>query len=277
MGEVLREQFEDLIHPSFDPETHMGPGNGSVWTAVAQAVWAVRSTGSFHDAMVAAIELGGDTDTVAAIAGAMAGAKYGLQSIPSRWTTYLHGFVTLPSGEMVRYDTRALSDMARRLVGKSPARESEPEPIIEPRQVHSAGVLAANLIGATTVDPSTGIVSLCMTGNRFADKPYRRTVYMRDEPGDYNPQLVDALADAVDSIDAFLAEGRKVVVHCHGGRSRTGFVLKAWYMRHEGVSHAEAHDWMERTWPHYRTWTETFWEVLEGEWTERINAERSEK
>ena len=269
VGEVLESQYGPLVSPSFDPHTHDGPGNGSVWTAVAQAIWAVRTTSSFADAMVAAIELGDDTDTVAAIAGAMAGAAHGNQAIPSRWTTYLHGHVRMPSGETVRYDTRALTDIARRLVGKSPVRASELEPIIQPQEVHPAGVMAANLPGATLVDADTGVVSLCLTGGLLDDKPFRRAVYMRDEPGDFNPRLIDALTDAVDSIDAFLREGRKVVVHCHGGRSRTGFVLKAWYMRHEGVSHAEAHEWMSRTWPHYRTWTETFWEVLEGEWSVR--------
>ena len=274
VGPVLQEQYAHLVSGDFDPHTHQGPGNGSVWTAVAQAVWAVRTTASFHDAMVAAIQLGDDTDTVAAIAGAMAGAVYGLQGIPSRWTTYLHGYVTDPEGREVRYDAQALSGIARRLLGKSPAQETPPEDPIDPRVVHPAGVLASNLLGATLVDPDTGVVSLCMTGDRFLDKPYRRTVYMRDESGDHNPRLLDALTDAVDAVDAFLAEGRKVVVHCHGGRSRTAFVLKAWYMRHEGVSHAEAHEWMSACWPHYRTWTSDFWDMLESEWTDHVVAIR---
>ena len=270
VGPVLESQYAHLVSPAFNPRTHSGPGNGSVWTAVAQAVWAVRTTNSFHDAMVAAIELGGDTDTVAAIAGAMAGALYGMQAIPSRWTTYLHGSVTDPAGRTVRYDTQGLVGMTRRLLGKSAVHENPPEPYIDPQVVHPAGVMASNLVGATLVDPSTAVVSLCLTGDRFADKPYRRAVYMRDEPGDHNPRLLEALTDAVDSIDAFLAEGRDVVVHCHGGRSRTGFVLKAWYMRHEGVSHAAAHEWMLDTWPHYRTWTDTFWELLDDEWTRHV-------
>jgi hypothetical protein len=42
-------------------------------------------------------------------------------------------------------------------------------------------------------------------------------------PG-YRRPVVD---DAVATIDAFLADGRDVVVHCHHGASRTGPVLRA--------------------------------------------------
>ncbi len=47
--------------------------------------------GTFADAVIAAIDLGGDTDTVAAVTGGLAGAIHGIRAIPSRWTTYLHG------------------------------------------------------------------------------------------------------------------------------------------------------------------------------------------
>ena len=36
-----------------------------------------------------AVNLGGDTDTIAAIAGGLAGALYGLKSIPQEWTETL--------------------------------------------------------------------------------------------------------------------------------------------------------------------------------------------
>jgi ADP-ribosylglycohydrolase len=74
-------------------------GNGTVWTCLAQAVWAVRThRTSFADAVTAAIDLGGDTDTVAAVTGGLAGALLGIQNIPSRWTTYLHGQLMTPDG-----------------------------------------------------------------------------------------------------------------------------------------------------------------------------------
>lgn len=64
--------------------------NGAVWPCLGSAVWALRSTTSFEDAIRAAIDVGGDTDTVAAVTGGLAGSYYGLDAIPPRWTEPLH-------------------------------------------------------------------------------------------------------------------------------------------------------------------------------------------
>ncbi|BFO22054.1 hypothetical protein SHKM778_84420 [Streptomyces sp. KM77-8] len=50
----------------------------------------MRTTSSFEEAVRAAVDLGGDTDTVAAVTGALAGAVYGVDGIPTRWTDALH-------------------------------------------------------------------------------------------------------------------------------------------------------------------------------------------
>ncbi|WP_062349127.1 ADP-ribosylglycohydrolase family protein [Herbidospora yilanensis] len=76
-------------HPSRATEL-----NGAVWPCLGSALWALRTTTGYEAAVGAAINLGGDTDTVAAVTGALAGAVYGLQAIPARWTALLH--VPLP-------------------------------------------------------------------------------------------------------------------------------------------------------------------------------------
>ncbi len=87
---------------------------------------------------------------------------------------------------------------------------------------------------------------------------------MLDEEGDANPDLRAVVTDIVDTLDAFLAEGRHVVVHCHGGRSRTALALKAWKIRKDGVSEAEAHEWLLARWPLYAAYNGTFREILKG-------------
>ncbi len=44
---------------------------------------------SFEDCLVATVNLGGDADTTGAIAGAIAGAHFGLDAIPRRWVKRL--------------------------------------------------------------------------------------------------------------------------------------------------------------------------------------------
>ena len=50
---------------------------------------AIRDTDSFEDALVAAVNMGGDADTIGAITGGLAGAIYGASSIPLRWVNSL--------------------------------------------------------------------------------------------------------------------------------------------------------------------------------------------
>ena len=60
-------------------------GNGYIVLALEAALWAVASTDDFEACMLAAVNLGDDADTTAAIAGQLAGALYGVEGIPARW------------------------------------------------------------------------------------------------------------------------------------------------------------------------------------------------
>lgn len=53
------------------------------------SLWAVANTSSFEDAVIAAVNLGDDADTVGAVTGQLAGAMYGKSSIPFRWSERL--------------------------------------------------------------------------------------------------------------------------------------------------------------------------------------------
>ena len=48
-------------------------------------MWCLRNTDTFKDCILKAVNLGDDTDTVAAIAGGLAGLAYGLENIPEKW------------------------------------------------------------------------------------------------------------------------------------------------------------------------------------------------
>lgn len=45
---------------------------------------------SFEDAIVGAVNHGGDADTIAAITGSLTGAKFGYSKIPKRWINQLN-------------------------------------------------------------------------------------------------------------------------------------------------------------------------------------------
>lgn len=55
------------------------------------ALWCFLNTSSYADCVLAAVNLGYDTDTTAAVAGAIAGAYYGFEAIPPKWVGQLRG------------------------------------------------------------------------------------------------------------------------------------------------------------------------------------------
>lgn len=61
--------------------------NPSGWAPESMecAFFAFITEGDFENALITAVNLGGDSDTIGAIAGGLAGAYYGYNAIPQRW------------------------------------------------------------------------------------------------------------------------------------------------------------------------------------------------
>lgn len=72
---------------------NLGPNSisssGYVIDTFIAAQWAVVTTDNFRDAILTAANLGDDADTVAAVAGQIAGSLYGLKGIPEDWVEKL--------------------------------------------------------------------------------------------------------------------------------------------------------------------------------------------
>lgn len=228
-----------------------GSSNGKAITCLAQAVWSIHETNTFEDAIAKAINIGGDTDTVGAVTGAIAGALYGVDSIPARWITRMNG--EIPGTEYGHMDYDELNYFVHdAILGVDSDDLTRMEKVAEPQRLDSGVELyAANLPGVVaSSDDTFHLISLCRTGGLTRRFNNRRNFFIIDTPG-ANPHLRQTVVEAIDTIDAWLDAGKKVVVHCHAGRSRTGFILKAWYMRRYGVSHVQAHKWLDARWSLY--------------------------
>lgn len=64
---------------------------GFVRDTYEAALWCLLTTSTYEDCVLAAVNLGDDTDTTAAVAGALAGIVYGVDAIPARWLGALRG------------------------------------------------------------------------------------------------------------------------------------------------------------------------------------------
>ena len=87
----LRAAAEELAarHPEFRFEGYDGESSAYVPDTLRTVLNAFFSTESFEECLVKTVNRGGDADTAGAIAGAIAGARYGLSSIPRRWVNAL--------------------------------------------------------------------------------------------------------------------------------------------------------------------------------------------
>lgn len=63
----------------------LGQDSGSVMGCYASAWHSISHTNSFEDALIHAVNKGGDADTVGAVTGMIAGRIYGYDGIPQRW------------------------------------------------------------------------------------------------------------------------------------------------------------------------------------------------
>ena len=79
---MLGEGFETLAENQIK-------SSGYVVDTLEAAVWCLLTTDSYRECVLKAVNLGEDTDTVAAIAGGLAGAMYGYDSIPLEWKNTL--------------------------------------------------------------------------------------------------------------------------------------------------------------------------------------------
>lgn len=64
--------------------------DGYVVHTLEAAIWCLKTTSNYKECVLKAVNLGDDTDTVAAIAGGLAGALYGYNAIPKEWLLKLH-------------------------------------------------------------------------------------------------------------------------------------------------------------------------------------------
>jgi len=250
-------RWDALIHGAAAPSRHPrdfrqdreGRPNGWVVLAFQAALSAVAGAADFRDAIHRAIQGGGDTDTVAAIAGSLAGARWGVSAIPLSWQRRIHGWPGYDANDLARLAILA----ARRGVPdgggwpsgdsvlKSGFRHTAPA-----RHPDDPGVWLGSQSALSQLPPSVGaVISLGRLGTSEVPEGIESIrVWLIDHPSE-NANLDQTLADATDVIAELRAEGKEVFVHCAEARSRTSAVAALYAARHRGVP-------LDDAWAHVR-------------------------
>lgn len=85
--------WQEAVSAGIDPEKPRDAiaSGGYVLHTFEAALWCLANTHSYQDCVLTAVNLGSDTDTTGAVAGALAGIVYGIDGIPQEWLDELRG------------------------------------------------------------------------------------------------------------------------------------------------------------------------------------------
>ena len=182
-------------------------------------------------ALDTAVRGGGDTDTVAAIAGGLLGAAYGASAIPAEWRRVLHGWPGMR--------VRDLIALATRIVGENKPFSYDPFGMTPVRHPHDDEVWLSDVAALQSLPPGVNaVVSLCRVNDHDLPAGIEQIdIRLIDIVGpDANPNLDFVLTDTVRLIEELRIEGRTVLLHCVACQSRTPTVAALYGARRQGIS-----------------------------------------
>lgn len=185
--DLLAESARDRWAAALDEAEREPPSsfrhNGFVVTALQAAYAAVQTPvppnqpcSHLADALRAAVHIGHDTDTVAAIAGSLLGGRWGASAVPLDWRRRLHGWPGYRAADLRRLAAltarRGQPDAAgwpsAPRLGATYYKRAFPGPPIDVALPDDPGVRVGNMAGLarthTPVAPDV-VVSLCRVGS----------------------------------------------------------------------------------------------------------------
>lgn len=243
-----RPQWTDWVESASGAQPASIEANGSTFGALRAAWAAITSTDDgepmhVRRALEAAVGAGHDTDTVAAIAGAMLGARYGVSGIPATWRRQVHGWPGLRARDLVELSLRTAGQVRdgdwpiTPTVSTHGPALSVPAPFDEQLLLGSQAALADTRAHA--------VVSLSRIGRDERLTSWSPELHVEswlvdsDHPADHN-DLAGALHDAADVVAELRAERRTVFLHCVHAHHRTPAVALLYAVKDLGLSPDDA-------------------------------------
>lgn len=160
-----------------------------------------------------AVRGGHDTDTVAAIAGGLLGARWGASAVPAGWRLPLHGWPASTPHDLVDLASRILRGGEPDAFDFSYSDREFRQPVVP--HPYDDGLLLGDLSALRDLPAKVdAVVSLCRVGPQDApDVAEWVEVRVIDHNGaEHNPHLDFVLHDTVTTLERLRSDGRTVLL-----------------------------------------------------------------
>ncbi|WP_413353908.1 ADP-ribosylglycohydrolase family protein [Microbacterium sp. 1P06AB] len=250
-----RTRWAELIDEATAPGIHprdFRSGNGWVVRAFQAALAAITGATSLRDALERAVRGGGDTDTVAAIAGSLAGAVWGGSALPLSFKRRLHGWPGLDANELTRLACLAVRHGESDREGWPSAARATAYAGSDYlfRHPHDDGLWIGSLAALDRLPSEVdAVVSLCRVGRTQVPAGLESVQVWLVDQDDRNANLDLVLTEAADVVAELRREGKQVFLHCAEGRSRTSAVAALYGARHREIPLAQSWEDVRQTLP----------------------------
>jgi ADP-ribosyl-[dinitrogen reductase] hydrolase len=238
------EAIETLEYSQLQPSGYAG----YCVECLEAAVNCVLRVDSLEACLIEIVNLAGEADTMAAVAGGAAGAFWGVEKIPARWLEKLHQreeleniarelgavrrhYKTYATPGLPAFEYSQISDNI--FAGRNPltARDIREMQnlgitrILDLREPHEWGA------------PKFGAAALETLEKQGAENPIHRTHLLVPDMGAPSPETFSAACKLIDETEK---NGGKIYIHCRAGMERTAAILIAYHAKTHGVSYEES-------------------------------------
>jgi ADP-ribosyl-[dinitrogen reductase] hydrolase len=219
---------------------------GYVLHTLEASIWCLLNSVNYKDAVLKAVNLGGDTDTTAAVTGGLAGLLYGKDTMPKPWVRKLAR-------------TKDIDDLAIRLEayyeGKGIAKSNHSVPfdsaywVIEGKLI--AGEIPISFEKTETTKKLNGLVNLDVGAvinlmeedekDYFGELFYDYSTYLEDKGVKVHRHAIKdmdipspiQMMRILKQIEYYTNQNKIVYVHCWGGIGRTGTVVGCYLLQNK--------------------------------------------
>ena len=243
---ALIEEAEAQAPATFGRNGYTVTAFQAAWSAI-HATAHIEGPDHVEAALQTAIAIGHDTDTVAAITGALLGARYGVSGLRTDLARRVHGWPALPARDLIRLClATATGGRPGAWPGAGSMVRGDQRPLGLPHPDDHDVILGTEADLARCAELGvTAVVSLSRVG--AADiaaagvqpgKHVEVWLVDSDDP-DANADLAWTLEDVARTIDHLRADGERVLLHCVAAEHRTPAIALA-YSRYVGQTERTA-------------------------------------